>query len=209
MLEEPNTPNNGDENPPFMEEPVEEVPAEKSNNRTFWVVGGVLGLLILLTLGCVAAYVFYLGPRLASQRSASAQATTEANNALIQQLTATAQAALWTPTSQPTSTATKTAIPTIAQATATPVVAVNPAAPTNTAVSDAATLAFLQTQLSSQMTATSAALKGTQSGATPSGGGLAATGFFDEVGLPGLAILTVALLVVIILARRLRSVPSK
>ncbi len=35
------------------------------------------------------------------------------------------------------------------------------------------------------------------------------TGFFDQVGLPGLLILTLALIVVIFLARRLRNAPTK
>src|SRR5512140_3105556 len=139
MLDEPtNNPNDGDLNEGYTEEPTEEVPAEQSNNRTFWIVGGILGLLILLTLGCVAAYVFYLGPRLAAQRNTAAKATADANTVLIQQLTATAQAALWTPTSQPTSTFTKTAIATVAKASATPVVAQNAASPTNTGAAEAA-----------------------------------------------------------------------
>jgi hypothetical protein len=35
------------------------------------------------------------------------------------------------------------------------------------------------------------------------------TGFFDQIGLPGLVILTLALIVVIFLSRRLRNSPSK
>jgi hypothetical protein len=129
---------------------------------------------------------------------------------LIQQLTATAQAALWTPTSQPTGTATNTAIATLAKASATPVVAGGVASPTNTGAAANSTLVFLQTQLSSQMTSTAAAKGGAAVGTgTPGTGALAATGFFDEVGLPGLAVLTLALLVVIFLARRLRSAPSR
>jgi hypothetical protein len=209
MLDEPN-PN--DVQPPddFNEEPVEEVPAEAGNNRTFWIVGGILGGLILLTLACVVGYIFILQPRLAAQRSGAAQATTTANAALSAQFTSTALAALFTPTSQPTATFTNTAIPTLVKATATPVVAVNPAQPTNTGASEAVTLAFLQTQLSSQMTSTAAALKGTQANTTPAGtAALAATGFFDEVGLPSLIVLTVALLAVIFLARRLRGAPVR
>ena len=209
MLDEPN-PN--DVQPPedFNEEPIEEVPAEAGNNRTFWIVGGILGGLILLTLACVAAYILILAPRLAASRSAAAQATTTANAALSAQFTSTALAALFTPTSQPTATFTNTSVPTLAKATATPVVAVNPAQPTNTSLSEAATLVFLQTQLSSQMTSTAAVLKGTQAAGTAAGTpSLATTGFFDEVGLPSLLILTVALLVVIFLARRLRGSPVR
>ncbi len=213
MLDEPNPNDNIPPDEGYTGEPAEEVPAEQSNNRTFWIVGGILGGLILLTLACIAAYVFYLGPRLAAQRSSAAQATADANAALMQQLTLTAQAALFTPTTQATPTATKTAIPTLAKASSTPVVAVNAASPTNTGAADAATLAFLQTQLAGAMTSTAAA-KGAGGAITPgatttAGGALAATGFFDEVGLPSLVVLTLALLVVIILARRLRSSPAR
>jgi hypothetical protein len=201
MLDESNNLDN-DLNSDLNPETPDAPPPEESNNRTFLIVGGILGALILVTLACVAGYIFILGPRLNAQKNA-AQATIQAENALVvQQMTSTAQAALWTPTAQPTSTSTNTAIPVIPKASATPVVAVVTApAPTNTALSDSATLVFLQTQLAVQMTGT-AASKGTPSK-------LATTGFFDEVGLPSLVVLTLALLVVIFLARRLRSAPAK
>ncbi len=199
MLDEPTNPNEPNES--FPEESPEGTPPEESNNRTFWIVGGILGGLILLTLACAAAYFFYLGPRLAAQRSGAAQATTTANAILIQQLTSTAQAALWTPTPQPTSTVTNTAIATLPKASATPVVAINSVVPTNTTGGESVTLAFLQTQLASQMTSTAAALQGTK---LPTWTALAATGFFDQAGLPTLLVLTFALLAVIFLARRMR-----
>jgi hypothetical protein len=71
---------------------------------------------------------------------------------------------------------------------------------TKTPTADPATLSAMQTQLSQQMTSTAVAL-----GTLAIGGeGMPATGFFDQVGLPGLIILTLALVVVIFLARRLR-----
>ncbi len=204
MLDENNNPNDSDLNEDLNAETSETTPPEESNNRTFWIVGGILGGLILLVLACFAAYIFYLGPRLTAQRS-SAQATIQAGNAVVvQQMTSTAEAALWTPTSLPTATATKTAIPTLPKATSTPVVAVSVASPTSTVVSDSATLVFLQTQLAIQLTATAASAKTT----TP-GNALATTGFFDQVGLPTLIVLSLALLAVIFVARRLRSVPAK
>ena len=203
MLDESNNLDNSNLNSDLNPETPEAPPPEESNNRTFLIVAGILGALILITLVCVAGYIFILGPRLNAQKN-SAQATIQAANALVvQQMTSTAEAALWTPTALPTSTATNTAIPVIPKATATPVVAVATATvgPTSTAASDSATLVFLQTQLAVQMTGT-AAVKGTP-------GKLATTGFFDEVGLPSLVILTLTLLVVIFLARRLRSAPAK
>ncbi len=205
MLDEPNNFNDGDMESEANDDLAEgEAPPEESSNRTFLIVGGILGGLILLTLVCVAVYIFYLGPRLNAQKI-NTQATIEANNiVVVQQMTSTAEAALWTPTPEPSATPTNTSIATLAAAaTSTPVVAVNTAVPTNTvAVSESATLSFLQTQLSVQLTQT-AAYKATTTKT------LAATGFFDEVGLPGLVILTVALVGVIFLARRLRGATAR
>ena len=184
MLDETNNPNDNDLNEDINADTSEVTPPEESNNRTFWIVGGILGGLILLTLACVAVYIFYLGPRLTAQKNA-AQATIEAENALvIQQMTSTAEAALWTPTSLPTSTSTKTAIPTVPKATATPVIAVAVSTPTPAVVSDSATLVYLQTQLAIQLTSTAAVAAAAQT--TTPGGTLATTGFFDQVGLPTL-----------------------
>jgi uncharacterized membrane protein YeiB len=199
MLDESNNLDNNDLN--NMETP-EAPPPEESNNRVFLIVGGIFAALILLTLVCGAGYVFWLSPRLNAQKN-SAQATIQAGNAkVVQQMTSTAQAALWTPTSPPTftPTITNTAIPVVVKASATPVVALS--SPTYTVTSDTSTLVAMQTQLAVQMTSTALA-KGTPAAA------LATTGFFDEVGLPSLIVLTLALVAVIFLARRLRRAPAK
>jgi hypothetical protein len=188
-------------------ETPEEQPPEESNNRTFLIVGGIFAGLIFLALVCIAVYVLWLGPRLSSQKQ-NAQATIEAQNAQVaMQMTATADAALWTPTPLPSPTPTKTPIPTVKPVDSpTPVLAVNtPVPPTATPTTDPATLAAMQAQLAQQMTATAnaMALVGTPAGAMPK------TGFFDQVGLPTLGALTLVLLVVIFLARRMRRLPMK
>ena len=189
-------------------ETPEAPPPEESNNRTFLIVGGIFAALIFLTLVCGAIYVLWLGPRLTSQRNA-AQATIEAKNAqVIMQMTSTAEAALFTPTSRPTFTPTKTAIPTINPVNSpTPVIAIGVPAETATPTSDPATLAAMQTQLSQQMTMTSTSALISGAALTPAVGAMPKTGFFDQVGLPSLIILTLALVVVIFLARRLRRAP--
>ncbi len=194
MLDEGNSQN-------LMETP-DAPPPEQKNNRTFWVVGGIMAGLVFLTLVCMAVYVLVLSPRLAAQRTA-AQATIEAGNAqAVQQLTLTAQAALLSPTPQnsplPLATGTPVASPT-------PVIAVN--TPISTSTNDPATLAALQTQLAFQMSSTGQAAIGTQTALAA--GGMPPTGFFDEIGLPTMIILALALIVVIFLARRLRKSPSK
>lgn len=186
-------------------ETPEDQPPEESNNRTFLIVGGIFAALIFLTLVCGAIYVLYLGPRLTSQRNA-AQATIEAGNAqVVQQMTSTAVAALFTPTSKPTLLPTNTSVPAVSSPT--PVLAVSTAAlaATATSTTDPATLIAMQTQLAIQMTSTSIS-KGTP--ALAATGVMPKTGFFDQV-VPTLLILTLALIAVIFLARRLRKAPSK
>jgi cytoskeletal protein RodZ len=183
-----------------------------SGNRTFIIVGGILGALIFLTLLALIAYVLWLGPRLTAQRNA-VQATIQAENAIIaQQMTSTAEVALWSPTLEPTLTPSPTPTvpsktPTVASktptASSTPVVAAGTS--TLTPTTDPVTLVAQQTELSQQMTSTALAL-GTIAIVDT---GLPTTGFFDQVGLPSLIILTLVLVIVIFLARRLRKVPSR
>lgn len=191
MLDEGNTPN-------MMETPDAPPPEEKSN-RTFWIVGGVMGGLVILTLVCMAVYFLVIAPRLSAQKSA-AQATIEAANAqVVQQMTGTAEAALWTPTSPPV-IATNT-LP-VALNSPTPVIVLNTATATST--NDPATLIAMQTQLAVQLTSTGVA-EATRRAAA----GMPQTGFFEDIGLPGLVILAGALLAVIFLARRMRRAPVK
>jgi type II secretory pathway pseudopilin PulG len=181
-------------------------PPEETGNRTFLIVGGIIAALILVTLICMAVYFLVIAPRLASSQASQA-ATAEAQRLeQAQAMTETAVAALATPeiVSSPMPSATKTKVVPPA-ATFTLVVVL--ATPQNSPVNDPATLAAMQTQLSGQMTQTSAALLGTRAigGEAP----LPTTGFFDEVGLPLLLVLTFALLVVIFIARRMRKAPGR
>jgi hypothetical protein len=193
MLDEGNAPN-------MMETPDAPPPEEKSN-RTFRIVGGVLAALVILTLACMAIYFLVLAPRITAQRNA-AQATIESGNAqAVQQVTLTAQAALWTPTLPPTliPIRTSTSVPKTPTVSPTPVIALPLSSPAAaTATTNPATLVAMQTQLALQMTSTAAAAHG-----------MPTTGFFDEFGLPSMIILALALVAVIFLARRMRKSPSK
>ena len=71
---------------------------------------------------------------------------------------------------------------------------------------DPATLAAMKTQLALQMTSTAAAAIGTHAAG---GQGMPTTGFFDDVGLPSMIILALALVAVIFLARRMRKSQTK
>ena len=183
----------------------------ESNNRNFLIIAVVLGGLILLTLICVAGFaVFYLPQRNAIvQQTNAVIAATYTQQALDQAATGTAAAASPTPLPTETPTLEPTSTPVINQATDTPTPGmVDPAT---------ATVEALETQLASiNLTSTADAAAGGsatptgKAGAgspTPRATALSTTGFADEVGLPGLIILSIVLVAVILLARRLRQTP--
>jgi hypothetical protein len=165
-------------------------PAEEGNNRTFLIAAGVLAGVVFLTIVCLAIYALVIGPRAAASK-ANQQATVEAHNLQISQaMTSTAQVALWTPTGLPSPTPTATEV--VAQATP---------SPTSMYDSLTATMAALYTQAAiSQLTPTSTLVAPL---ALPKGG------FADEFGIPGLVMMAAILLVVIFLARRLRTSPVR
>jgi len=192
-----------------METP-EAPPPEESNNRTFLIVGGIFAALIFLTLVCGAVYALWYLPGHTASLKATQSAIQAGNAKVVAQMTSTAQAALWTPTSLPTNTPTNTSIPTKAVQTA--VISAPTATGIATPTTDPATLVAMQTQLALQMTSTAAAgtpALGAMAVTGTPGAAMPRTGFFDQVGLPGLIILTLALIVVIFLSRRLRNAPSK
>jgi hypothetical protein len=202
-----------DESDPNLETPETPPPPEESNNRTFLIVGGVFAALIFLTLVCGAVYaLWYLPSHNASQKAT--QSAIQAGNAqVVAQMTSTAQAALWTPTSLPTEIPTATSLPTVAPLdTPTAVIAMStdtPLAPLATPTTYPATLVSMQTQLAQQLTSTAVMNAMPVYGIGTPAAAMPRTGFFDQLGLPGLISLALALIVVIFLARRLRNAPSR
>ena len=170
-------------------------PAEESNNRTFIIAAGILAGVVFLSLACMAAYVLLILPKQKAQ-NAQVQATLDVQQTqMVQMLTQTAVVLQFTntplPTPKATNTNTPSPTPVIASPIVTPTESINPAE---------ATYAALQTQAANAaLTPTSTLVM------TP----LPTTGFADKVGLPGLVIMAIALVVVIFLARRLRSAPGK
>ncbi len=166
---------------------------EESNNRTFLIAVGILGGIILISLAClVGVYLFGVQSRTAAQRQAAANATLTAQaaeNFISQALTATFQASILpTVTLQPTNTA----VVSVATPTATPTETVAQQA-------DAAATATVGAAL------TQAAIAQLTVVFTPTQ--LARTGLLDDYGIPGLAVMTLAFVIVILLARRLRTAP--
>lgn len=175
-----------DENPNDFDETN---PPEESSNRTFLIAAGALGFLVLVALLCLGAYVlFNFNSNQSSE--ATAQALAAEQEATIQVgLTQTAAALELTQTAGVTLTVPPTNTPVIAQATAT-------LSPTPEPVTATVAAAFTQLAVSTQtVIVTSTALP--------------ATGFAEDVGLPGMLVLALGLVVVIFLVRRLRAAPAR
>jgi hypothetical protein len=163
---------------------------EESNNRTFLFIAGGLGVLVLIGLCALAGYFFFGGNN--SQQTLAEtsvaiqtqqQATLNVGGTQYAQSQAETQTAAVTLTVQPTST------PVVAVATLTATSTQNPATATVGA-------AFTQIAASTgTVVATSTALPN--------------TGFADDVGIPGMFAMALALVVVIFLVRRLRVAPVR
>jgi len=162
---------------------------EEANNRTFLLVAGGLGFLVLCGLLAVVGYVIFTRNSAVQVNEATAQA-----QATMQVMTVDAaltQTAVvdQTQAAEVTSTALPTDTPVIAEATVTFTETPNPATATVGA-------AFTQIAASTQtIVATSTALPN--------------TGFADDVGIPGMFALALGLVIVIFLVRRLRAAPTR
>lgn len=196
--------------------PEEAQPEKKPGNRNFLIALLGIGIaFVLITAALIAVAVFILPGQNASRKQASLQ-TLAVNTATAQ--SATDQAAIIVPTASstpvpsatkaistntpvvaPTQTKTKT-VATLAATQAATLAATQAATVTTVPDSQKATLSAQQTQLAAgKFTATVIAT----STALPN------TGFADEVGLPALAGLAASLILVIFVARRLRSLPAR
>jgi len=189
-----------------LEQPSEEAPLpEESSNRTFLIIAAALGGIALIALVCIAIYALILWPQRQNEQEAR-RATLEARNtevAVIIARTSTSAAETQNAAAY-TATPTITPLPPTASATPspTPVVAVevtSPQAPTLGPEMATATALNSTLQANATLYAATLTAKPLQPTAIPN------TGFADEVGLPAMLGLAVLLVVVIFLARRLRS----
>jgi len=170
----------------------ESPPPEESSNRPFLLVAGILVVLALAALVCIAVYALYFVPQRRAQLSGQVDQVNAQNTQIAAAITQTSIAAAFTATYTPTEPVTAT--PT---QTSTPVVVI----PTGTTMATqdprTATVAALLTQ--------AAAGQQTVGPRTPTATALPVTGFADEVGLPGMLGLAILLILVIFLTRRLRT----
>lgn len=210
---------------PESDEP-EQPEGGEGNNRTFLIAAIVLGGIVLLSLICMAVLAVWWLP----SRNAANLVAQQTNVAAITGTAAidqqTQEAALFTATLQPTDTPTfaPTETPVVVFATSTPSVAPSsdPATATVLALQTQLALAQGNTTQTAEALATEnpgtpgkgtgtpkkAAVVGTQgTPGTPGTNQVPKTGFADEVGLPGLFIISIILVAVILLARRLRQAP--
>jgi hypothetical protein len=170
-----------------LDDMEEEEEPRTSSNRTFLIVAGILGGILILTLVFIAVYAMVILPRSRQASSTEIAAINAQNTEVAMLMTMTAEAKSWTSTP----TLTSTDLPD----TPTPVIVA-----TDTPQVDAADVTV------DPRTATVAALLTQQAeNATPAPTELPDTGIMDNIGVPGLVALAGSLVLVILLARRLRS----
>jgi hypothetical protein len=171
---------------------------EEASNRTFLIVAGVFGAIVVLSLICLVLFVVFKVLPDRNNKSKEATQSAQRNIDIMKGVTQTAIARLWTAT--PTQTYTPVPVTPTTKATATPVIK-----PSSTPTSpNAATLEYLY----KMATETKAALGKASPTVTPKSTSLGDTGFADQVGAPALLGLAAVLIVVIFLARRLRTANS-
>jgi hypothetical protein len=179
-------------------ESEESISTSRGSNRTFLIVAGILGGILLIALLAIAAYAIVILPGRDTTRQTQDAAIYATNTAVAEeaQLTAAAKqvtmtptfTATFTPTNTPTSTPTKTSTPVLA--------------PTNTPDADEETPDPATETVSALLTQQAGGGVGTP---IPTATALPATGFADDFGVPGLLLIAGVLMVVIILSRRLRT----
>jgi LPXTG-motif cell wall-anchored protein len=175
-------------------------PPNGPDNRGFILVVSILGGLFLLALLIMALYVVVVLPKNRAQQSTQAAQIGLANTSTVSALTQAATLAVKSPTPVPP-TVTLTSTPTL-KPTFTPVLAIatSTLAPSLESVEPrTATVSALLTQ------AAQAELTGTS---LPTSTALPKTGIAEDMRIPSLLGLTVLLLAVIFVVRRLRASPS-
>lgn len=180
--------------------------ARTGGNRNFLIAAGILGGIFVLLVIVLLVVAFVLLPQRRAQQQAANDAIATQNAVVELQATQTAieaeaNAQINTPTVTPTAQqATATFTQVVAQPTDTPPVTAT-LEPTEQDARTATVAALLTQAAEAKITHTPTGAAG---GGVVTSTALPTTGFADEVGLPGLLGLSLVLIMVIILVRRLR-----
>jgi hypothetical protein len=173
----------------------EEKPPESNGNRTFLIIAGILGGIMVLALLSILGVA--LLRNIPNQRAAQSLNATKAaqDTAIAVAANQTASVPTVTATRQPTFTPTNTRVP-----TNTPVIVL---APTKSPTLDiaVATRNALLTQAAIQ----TSTIKASVTPPKPTTTALPRTGIADEMGTPGLIVAAFILVAIIFIMRRLRT----
>ena len=175
------------------EESPQEEPAP-GGKSPFGLILGIVGGVILVGLLAFALYYFLLRPQMTAQREAKALQVNATNTAIALNATQTELAVIQQQTlaALPTATKAPTNTPVVA-----PTSTLRPSStPVLLPVAQTQTVVAFQTQAAATLTASAPGIP--TSTALPQGG------FAEDVGLPGMLAMAALLIVIIILARRLR-----
>lgn len=179
-----------------MESEYEDAPPpEESGNRTFLLVAGILGAILILSLILMAVYAMVIVPKRRDAQNTQVAQVNAQNTKVAQASGQTAEAEAWTDT--PTFTPTKSPVTSTPEPSTTPVLAHTNTPGAGIAAGEdprTATVAALFTQQAENLLTM-----------TPLSTQLPDAGFGDNVGIPGLLSLAGLLILVIFLARRLRT----
>jgi cytoskeletal protein RodZ len=200
----------------------QEPPQKPQNNKTFMIIVGVLGAVILLALVAAAVYAMMILPGQNAAKQSLAIQVNAQNTATVMAATSSAMTAMApTETPEPTATLEPTSTP---EPTATPepksvdvesettIVAAADGTPLDENQAMTATVAALLTQASGIKPddgATTATVDPAAFDAAATATALPTTGFADEVGIPSMVGLGLLCIVAIIVTRQARLARSR
>jgi len=177
----------------------EEKPPESNGNRTFLIIAGVLGGIMVLALLSILGVA--LLRNIPNQRATQSFNATKAarDTAVVISANLTASVPTSTATRQPTYTPTNTRAP-----TNTPVIVIVPTKSPTLDVAVATRNALL-TQTAIKFVTQTVVIKASSTPLIPTTTALPGTGIADELGTPGLLMAAFVLVAVIFIVRRLRT----
>lgn len=199
--------NDFSENNPQENAPISESPAP-SSSKPFMVGIAVLGGIVVLAMVAMIAFVLLNRPKTSTELESQAEQIRQQNTAIAMMASQTSEynAMVATEKAAPTETAlppTATSVIAVATATSTPEPGATSVAVGNDPAARTATVAAFQTQAAEVTAGTSVpGFPTTIVQATSTA--LPATGFAEDIGFPALFGTALVLVLIIILARRLR-----